>query len=430
MGCLWLTLADPDPPVNGQFVYSGGLIRAVANAGMSVSVLGLCQTGSAATRHLEGVIDWQITNDRRRSRLSKLVSPLPLGGLRSRVPEMEAAVTTRLTGGCWEAVIFDSIAGGWALPAVLRHSKRHGCKLVYLSHNHETGVAHSLATTTRGWRRAVRILDFFKVKRLERRLVEAVDLVTANTPEDRQKFAAAAPDKPVLLLPPGYGGPTVDRTIDARLPRRAIVVGTFDWPAKRISLEAFLAAAAPLFAVAAVELQVVGGMEPSYLAHLRNRYPDVEFTGRVPDVRPYLAGARLALVPDVLGGFKLKTLDYVFNRLPIFAMSGSAPGTPLVDGQSIRLFDSHEGLARGVVASIDDLVELDTQQELAYAACADRFDWNVIGCRLVDAIRSLPSRPAGRPSAATEEAADLVRASRGVNQAFSRFRVRLPTAGK
>ena len=30
--------------------------------------------------------------------------------------------------------------------------------------------------------------------------------------------------------------------------------------------------------------------------------------------------ARVALVPDELGGFKLKGLDYVFNRLPILAM--------------------------------------------------------------------------------------------------------------
>src|SRR5260370_38178139 len=41
MRCLWLTLADPEPRHNGQFVYSGGLIDSVAAAGSEVEALGL-----------------------------------------------------------------------------------------------------------------------------------------------------------------------------------------------------------------------------------------------------------------------------------------------------------------------------------------------------------------------------------------------------
>src|SRR5512135_2996661 len=39
--CLWLTLADPEPQHNGQYVYSGGLIDSVAAAGVEIEVLGL-----------------------------------------------------------------------------------------------------------------------------------------------------------------------------------------------------------------------------------------------------------------------------------------------------------------------------------------------------------------------------------------------------
>ena len=41
MRCLWLTLADPEPRYNGQFVYSGGLIDSVAATGSEIEVLGL-----------------------------------------------------------------------------------------------------------------------------------------------------------------------------------------------------------------------------------------------------------------------------------------------------------------------------------------------------------------------------------------------------
>src|SRR5690348_2194999 len=41
MRCLWLTLADPEPRHNGQYVYSGGLIDSVAATGSEIEVLGL-----------------------------------------------------------------------------------------------------------------------------------------------------------------------------------------------------------------------------------------------------------------------------------------------------------------------------------------------------------------------------------------------------
>ena len=37
MRCLWLTLADPEPQHNGQYVYSGGLIDSVAATGSGSS---------------------------------------------------------------------------------------------------------------------------------------------------------------------------------------------------------------------------------------------------------------------------------------------------------------------------------------------------------------------------------------------------------
>jgi polysaccharide biosynthesis protein PslH len=392
MGCLWLTLADPDPPVNGQFLYSGGLIRAVADAGLDLTVLGICQTGGNRSNRREGRVAWHITDDPKQSPLSRLLSPMPNVALRSRVPALQRILARCLGEGRWDAVVFDSICDGWALPAVLRHRRRFpATRLVYLAHNHETTAARQMAMTSRGLRRLVRRVDALKVARLERWLADSADLVTADSPDDRDRFAAGLPDKPVIFLPPGYGGKKLARrTLTAKLPRRAVVVGSFDWPAKRASLESFLAVAAPLFARARVELQIVGAADAGYLDGLRRLHPGVEFTGRVPEVEPYMAAARLALVPDQVGGFKLKSLDYVFNRLPIFGIDGAVPGMPMVDGEGIRLFASHEALARGVVAAIDDLPGLNAQQDKAYAACAARFDWAAIGRAFVDALHRAP----------------------------------------
>jgi hypothetical protein len=312
----------------------------------------------------------------------------------------------------WDAIVFDSICSGWALETVLRHRERagHRPKLVYLAHNHEITVARRITSAAHGVKRLLKAVDALKVVRLERRLVAEADLVTSNTPEDRRTFIGEAGNKPVALLPPGYDGPRVlSRVIDARVPRRAIIVGSFDWPPKRISLERFLAAAAPVLLRGNVELQIVGAVQLEYLDSLRARYPSVTFVGPVDDVRPYMAAARIALVPDLLGGFKLKGLDYVFNRMPILSMRIALPGMPLRDGSSIGLFDSHESLAQGVVGLIDDFAELNRRQILAFEACAARFDWPPIGRHLLRSIARLDPPEtksargrAGAPSSATE----------------------------
>jgi polysaccharide biosynthesis protein PslH len=155
-----------------------------------------------------------------------------------------------------------------------------------------------------------------------------------------------------------------------------------------------------VLAAAGIELQIVGETEPDYVASLRQRFPAVRFEGRVDDVRPYMADARVALVPDELGGFKLKGLDYVFNRMPILAMRIALPGMPLEDGLSVGLFDSHRALAEGVVAIIDDFETLNRRQREAYQACAMRFDWQRIGRHLVDSIGALKPPRRRAPSAA------------------------------
>jgi glycosyltransferase involved in cell wall biosynthesis len=370
----------------------------VREAGASLCVVGLARTEKPDRPADEAGLAWRLGEEERVPRWRRAVRAMPEAAQRGISRSMERALAGALAERVWDAIVFDSLCAAWALPAALRYqAQRDGApRLVYIANNHEITVARRIASAARGARRLYKELDALKVVRLERRLMARCDLLTSNTPEDTRTFIAQAAPTPVILLPPGYHGHRVgQRTIGAEVPRRAVIVGSFDWPPKRISLERFLAEAVPVLSAAGIELQIVGETEPDYLASLRQRFPAVRFEGRVDDVRPYMTQARLALVPDELGGFKLKGLDYVFNRLPILAMRVALPGMPLQDGLSVGLFDSHRALAEGVVALIDDFAALNRRQGEAYEACAMRFDWRRIGRHLVDSICGL-ERPRRR----------------------------------
>src|SRR6185312_14554545 len=139
------------------------------------------------------------------------------------------------------------------------------------AHNHEATLGRRVAAIhPHPIKRQINRWDALKVARLERALARHADIITADAPEDCHLFHAEHPETPVEWLPPVFlGRPVVARWIGPRVPRRAVMLGSFDWLPKRANLVGFLRAADPLFAAAGVELHVVGAADRAFLDKLR-----------------------------------------------------------------------------------------------------------------------------------------------------------------
>jgi len=392
MRYLWLTLTDPEPRHNGQFLYSGGLIDSMAANGVEMHVLGLTRPESPKRpAGLQDGVHWWLDDCEPRSRYAALGSPLPHVADRNRTPRLNRILSEKLETEPWDAIVFDGISAGWALETVRRHlgRRKERPKLVYISHNHERSLRREIASNqARFLKRQVMLYDAYKVDRLEAGLLEEVDLITAITPEDAERYRAERPDRRVEVLSPGYKGQhAAGRRITGLLPRRAVIVGSFDWIAKRMNLEQFVSVADPLFAERGAELQVIGSAEADFLESMRKKTVATKFTGPVDDIPSLISEARVALVAERHGGgFKLKVLDYIFNRMPILALNGSVAGVPLQHDDSILLFEDYETLARGTLQVLDDYERLNSLQDRAYAACRDQFNWSSRGQSLMAAI--------------------------------------------
>jgi polysaccharide biosynthesis protein PslH len=376
---LWLTMAVPDPPNNGQFLYSKGLVDAAASAGIDLDIIALARGDGHDEPERRDRQRWWVAHDRQRSRWESAASDLPHVANRANTPAMRRLLAQALEADDeWDAIAFDSLAAGWGVRQVLAHGAARPAapRLIYVAHNHETSLAQRVVEIhPHPLKRQVNRVDAVKVRWLERLLASHADVITANSPEDCALFRAEYPHARVDCLPPVFlGTPVAARRIGPHVPRRAVILGSYDWLPKRVNLIEFLHVADPLFAAAGVELQVVGAAEQGFLDALRQTTRATTFTGPVADTGPYLADARIGIAAErVGGGFKLKTLDYVFHRVPLAALAGTIPGMPVRDGHSALICPDAALLARRIIGVIDDLDTLNRMQTLAYKACAGVF---------------------------------------------------------
>jgi glycosyltransferase involved in cell wall biosynthesis len=303
-------------------------------------------------------------------------------------PKTRHALVETLELG-WDAIVLDHVQSGWALDVVAGHLD-HSTVVVHVSHNDERSVRSRVAagtSTSRGARFALD-RDARKVATLEDRLLRSADLVTAITADDAVALQRRRPGQSTVVLTPGYDGPRVaHREITSAVPRRAVIAGSLLWRVKQFDLGALLRVADARFAAAGAEIVVIGEAPASFETEILRMTRVTRVLGRVDSLTEELSQARLALVSEPHGGgFKLKTLDYVFHRIPLFVQTGSVSGLPLENGDGLLEFASVDALVDGALNALDDLSTLNRLQNDAYAHCEGAFDWTVAGKRLAGAI--------------------------------------------
>jgi polysaccharide biosynthesis protein PslH len=386
--CLWIARYIPHPMDAGAKVYSALLAQALVEAGVRVRLLGF---GSLQGVPADSTVEHVAVPSRQRSQLTALFSRLPIAAAIDGTRAYRQLLARQLEQP-WDAIVLDGYGAGWALQRCLEHVRDSAsrCVLVHVSHNHETALWQSMARDAQVslLRRWVLWQNYRKVRTLERRLTRSVDLLSVITAEDAAVLGQDLPAERVLTLTPGYAGPsTQQRCIDPSTPRRVLLVGSFRWVMKQENLTRFLALADPVFAAAGIQLDVVGDVPDELLARLRAGCVATHFHGFVADLAPLLGGARLAVVPELIGGgFKLKFLDYFFGRVPVVTLHAATAGLPLELRAATLGCDDLASMVATVVAHMDRIELLNELQQRAWAASSALFRWADRGAQLRQAI--------------------------------------------
>jgi polysaccharide biosynthesis protein PslH len=266
-------------------------------------------------------------------------------------------------------------------------------RLVFDDHNAEYVLQHrAFLTDVRRPRRwvaaAYSLAQWRKLTGYERRVCRTADRVVAVSDVDAAALRQLAPGLEVTVIPngvdlafnrPGAASPAAGMGANA-----LVFTGKMDYRPNVDAVIWFVTAVLPgiLGQIPDARFYIVG-QQPHARVQALAGHPAVTVTGRVPDVRPYIAGAGVYVVPlRIGGGTRLKVLEAMALGQALVSTHLGCDGFDFQDGCQVCFADDPAAFAEAVVALLRDRTRAADLGRHARAFVEANFGWDAIVPRL------------------------------------------------
>lgn len=234
--------------------------------------------------------------------------------------------------------------------------------------------------------RAVWDSQHAKMRRFEAESLRRFDVVVAVSDRDGRHFSREYGIAEPFVIPTGVD---LDFFQWAPPSRNGEVVfcGSMDWLANQEAINYFLDDVWERIVAQVPEarMTVVGRAPPAAMVErARRRGFAWTFTGFVDDVRPYVQGAAVSVIPlRVGGGTRLKVFEAMAMGSPVVSTSLGVEGLPVDPEAHYLCADDTDGLAAAVVALLRDSTRRErlstsaralVESEFSYRAAASVFE--------------------------------------------------------
>jgi glycosyltransferase involved in cell wall biosynthesis len=158
-----------------------------------------------------------------------------------------------------------------------------------------------------------------------------------------------------------------------------VFVGSMDWMPNSDGIRWFVREVFPLIVKKRPQttFNIVGRKPPADIdAMISER---IKVTGTVPDVRPYLWGSKVSVVPlRIGGGTRLKIYEAMAASLPVVSTQIGAEGLEIEDGRNIAIADDAARFADRCVELLNDPDACRLMASRALEIVTERYSWEVV----------------------------------------------------
>ncbi len=241
-------------------------------------------------------------------------------------------------------------------------------------------------------RKLARACDWVEVGAFERRWLRRASHVTCCSERDQRILRRIARRVPVTVVENGVDPDLVSFDPGPGTDGLVVFVGSLDYAPNADAARLLVEQVMPALhrQRPGVRLQIVGKDPPADL--LAAQSENVEVTGKVVDVGPYLRSAAVTVMPlRSGGGTRLKVLEAMAAGTPIVATKIAIEGLDLVDRREVRVGRPSDlaGMAAELMANADIRA---AQARAARATVEARYAWGGIARRLEAVLEGASGR--------------------------------------
>ncbi len=320
---------------------------------------------------------WPEQGPSRLRRVMALASRLPVAAATDRSAAGSALIRHEL-GTAPDVVVVDFPHADVLMPP------RIDAASVMFTHNVEAEIFERHVTRSKGIWKLVWSDQSRKMVRLEQASLARYDSVVAVSDRDRDALAkryklpvVEAIDTGVDLdffamnqpepAPPADGGTIV-------------FTATMSWAANVDGIHFLLDEVWPLLTKVRPNIRavIIGRNPPAALTQkVAERSLNVNLTGFVDDIRPYVRDANVYVIPLFVGsGTRIKAFEAMAMGRPVVSTALGVEGLDVTDGENFLRADSAEAFARQILALLADDAMRARVAGAARALMEDRFSWS------------------------------------------------------
>ncbi len=223
--------------------------------------------------------------------------------------------------------------------------------------------------------------EYVTLSRFEEQYLRRADQVLAVSEVDREFFLRFLPAAKISVIPTGVDTDYFQPSDREPAPHSLVFTGAMDWEPNEDGMLYFAREIWPRLRaeVPAATLAVVGRNPTAKLREELARHDGITVTGQVEDIRPYVAGGAVYVVPLRVGsGTRLKIFEAMAMGKAVLSTTVGAEGLPVSNGKDICLADDPASFAARAVELLRDAGLRKSLGAAARQLVESRYSWQQV----------------------------------------------------
>ena len=225
-------------------------------------------------------------------------------------------------------------------------------------------------------------LQWKKMFSFESKMCKAFDTVIAVSDKDQNGFERLYDADNVVTIPTGVDIDHFSASQGAVVKENSLVFcGSMDWLPNEDAMFFFVKDILPMVKekIPGITLTIVGRNPSPNLEKMLTNYNNIELTGWVDDIRPYIAKGALYIVPiRIGGGTRMKIYEAMAMGKPIISTAIGAEGLPVINGENIVIEDNPIRFGEKIVELLENKQKREEIGSAAFDFVCKNFTWQKV----------------------------------------------------